>query len=635
MNRTIGIDLGTSNSAGVVLKDGKMRLVPAAEGETRHGKMFPSIVVFKPDGEVIVGKEAFQYSHIYPERTVRWIKRHMGTNHNLAFDGDTYTPQDISALILGKIKRDAENFLGEKIEKAVITAPAYFNNNQRNATKAAGELAGFEVIRVVSEPTAAALAYGLNLGSQNLKAAVLDLGAGTFDITIIQISKGLFSVFSTSGDTLLGGKDMDDILLQRLGEEIRMDHSDMALSQRDMAVLRDAAEEAKIKLSTSETVTINPKLPSLDEKYKLNFRLSRSHLEEMLQRVLSRVDEPMKRALDDSGLSTGDIDRLILVGGPTSMPFVQRHISDFFGIHPEKGIDPFSVVATGAFLQASIIEGEIRDRLLLDVTPLSLGVETSGGVFTRLIKRNTTIPTEARRVFATAENGQTMMLIHVLQGEREMAKGNVSLGLLRIDGIPPTPRFEEEVEVTFRIDADGIMQVSAEILSSGEMTSVTIEGFTDFSEEDLTRMIIDATINDSFDTSYRDAAEVMKNAEAILYGARDILQKFDSRLTRQRSREIVKLLDRLEHSLHVNDLRTAKRLTEEVKEFTENIQSMSRKIDQMKLLSSRLGVQQNLTIEKIFDPRGRIDGSSIREIDAEMKKLKETITLLEVYQERD
>jgi len=379
MGRTIGIDLGTSNSAAAVLKDGKVKLVPASEGATPYGKMFPSVIAFKEDGEIIIGKNAQAYAYIRPDRTIRWIKRKIGTDYTVEIDGHKYTSQEISALMIKKIKKDAETYLGEKIDKAVISTPAYFNNNQRNATKEAGEIAGLEVLRVISEPTAASLAYGLDKIGQNLKIAVLDLGSGTFDVTILQMSNGIFRVLSTSGDTHLGGKDMDDRILDYLVKEVEERYNvDVRDDQRILNKLRDAGELAKIHLSSRRSTTVKTQINVEGTKISMSIVLARDKLEELIKPELDRLQHPLGQALKDSGLDSQDIDKLVLVGGPTRMPIVRRCFKDFFSrLEPERGIDPMGIVAIGACIQASVLKGEMRDMLLLDVAPLSLGVETS------------------------------------------------------------------------------------------------------------------------------------------------------------------------------------------------------------------------------------------------------------------
>jgi len=632
MNRTIGIDLGTTNSAGVVLKDGKIRMVPSEDGPTPHGKMLPSIVAFKHDGGIVVGEKAKMYSHTHPERVVRWIKRKMGTNYKVNIDGIDYTPQEISSFLLKRIKNDAERYLGEKINQAVITAPAYFNNNQRNATKQAGELAGFEVLRILNEPTAAALAYGLNNRDMNTRVAVLDLGSGTFDITILEMAHGVFNVLSTSGDTSLGGKDMDDVILDYLVEEIERRHSvDLRHDPLSTSMLRDAAEEAKIQLSQSHRTLFAPKLVVGGEELRPKLILTRRRLEQLIRGVVDRMEKPIIRALEDSGMTAEEIDKLVLVGGPTKMPMVQRRIREIFGGKLQEVIDPMSVVATGAFIQASMLKGEIRDMFLLDVIPLSIGIETSGGVFTRMIKRNTAIPVEERRVFATNEDGQASMMIHVLQGEREMVWGNTSLGLFEVKGIPSARRFEQEVEVTFRVDANGILTVSAEVLETGKKASTTIRSVKELTEDDLTRMIIDATRFDAQDSKMKEIVQIRQNAAALLYGARDAICSLRGILSEDEERGFVETLDKLELSLLGMDRREIAIKMDELNEMIENLSAKAKIHSAKRLISSTFG-----TIDDSAEGREPISvtGScsyspSKYDIEAEMRRLKEALLLFE------
>ncbi|MEN4007032.1 MAG: molecular chaperone DnaK [Methanobacterium sp.] len=463
VSKIIGIDLGTTNSAASVLMGREPVIIPSEKGKTPHGKMFQSVVAFTNDSQRLVGELSKIETTANSKQTVMGIKRKMGTDYKVKIDGNEYTPQEISAFILQKIKQDAEDYLGEEIKKAVITVPAYFNDNQRQATKEAGTIAGLDVVRLINEPTAAALAYGLDK-EQELKIVVLDLGAGTFDVTILEMSQGVFKVISTSGDVKLGGMDMDKEIIDYLVDEQNIDRNDEKLMQR----LRDAAEKAKIELSNMLSATIN--IPS----EKLNMTLTRVKLEELIENVIERLDRPIKQVLGDAKLEAEDIDKVILIGGPTRMPIVRKRFKAFFGKNPEKGIDPMETVAKGAAIQGGVLAGKIGDLVLLDVTPLSLGIETSGGVFTKLIERNTTIPAEESEVFTTAEDFQTRMAIHILQGERAMAYDNMSLGLFHLTGIPPAPKREPMIEVTFDIDANGILSVSAEDLETGKEKKVVI-----------------------------------------------------------------------------------------------------------------------------------------------------------------
>jgi molecular chaperone DnaK len=639
MGRTIGIDLGTTNSAAAVMKDGKIRLVPAAEGPTPHGKMFPSIVAFKENGEIVVGKNAKDYAYTRPERTIRWIKRKIGTDYTVEIDGHKYTPQEISALIIKKIKRDAEAYLGEEIDKAVISAPAYFNINQRNATKEAGEIAGLEVLRVISEPTAASLAYGLDKLGKNLKIAVLDLGAGTFDVTILQMNNGTFKIMSTSGDTCLGGKDMDDIILDYLVNKIMEEYGiDLRDDKRNLNRLRDAGEMAKIHLSTEHSTTIEAQLTVNGRTINPHIVLTRDKLEELIKPQIDRLREPLERALTDSGLDPQDIDKLVLVGGPTRMPIVKRCFKNFFsGLELEEGIDPMGVVAVGACVQASVLKGEIRNMLLLDVTPLSLGVETSGGVFTRLIKRNTTIPTEASMIFATAEDGQTSMVIHVLQGEREMARDNISLGLFKLDGIPPAPRYEQKVEVTFKIDANGILNVSAEILETGKKEMVTVTKPKALSPEEITKMVIEATKFSEVDEREKESIEMRNRAKFAIYSMEKVMKKMDGKISEGEKRALEETLVKLEAALNDNDLKTIKEYTDASLEYVNGLTRKLKVVSQAKALI--YSIEKRLDTKafseekrKIKEAFKRLEEAPYKDVGREMNRLKEILTLLEADQ---
>jgi molecular chaperone DnaK len=631
----MGIDLGTSNSAAALMKDGKIRLVPASEGSTSYGKMFPSIVAFKEDGEIVVGKNAKNYAYTHPERTIRWIKRKMGTDYTVSIDDYAYTPQEISALIIKKMKKDAETYLDEKIDKAVISAPAYFNNNQRNATKEAGELAGLEVLRVVSEPTAASLAYGLDKTEKNLNIAVLDLGAGTFDVTILRMNNSIFQVISTSGDIRLGGKDMDDAILDYLVNEIEEKYGvNLENDWKNLNILRDAGEMAKIHLSSELSTTVDATLDVDGSRLTPNITLTREKLETLIKPQLDKLQYPVEQALRDSKLRPQDIDKLILVGGPTRIPIIRKYFGSFFEVEPELGIDPMGIVATGASVQASVLNGEIRNMLLLDVTPLSLGVETSGGLFTRLIKRNTTIPAEENMIFATEEDGQTSMMIHVLQGEREMAKDNMSVGLFKLEGIPQAHRYEQKVEVTFQINANGILTVSAEILETGKKEAINATKAKSLSEEEITKMIIEATKFNEADENGKEAVETRNRAAAVIYATQKLIGEASGKISEREKRSLEEASARLKVALDSSKHQGVKECTDELRELIAGVKVKLKKVGQAEaLLSSverklgdRLSSEEKRKIRKALK---RLEDTPYSHVNAEIIKLKEMAILLE------
>lgn len=530
MPKIIGIDLGTSNSAAAAIEGGKPVIIPAAEGTSVGGKAFPSYVAFTKDGQLLVGEPARRQAVTNPENTVFEAKRKMGTSFRYNLNGKEYSPEQISAFILQKIKRDAESYLGDKVEKAVITVPAYFDDAQRQATKQAGEIAGLEVVRVINEPTAAAFAYGIDKsGAQDQKILVFDLGGGTLDVTIMEFSEteddgktqATFEVKATSGDTALGGKDMDQALIDYILAEFKS-QSGIDISSDKMAMnrVREAAEKAKIELSTTlETDIILPFIAQNESgSQNLELKLTRAKLEDLVKPIVARMRAPVEQAIKDASLTPQAIDKIILIGGPTRMPVVQKFVEDYVGKQVERGVDPMEAVAKGAAVQAGVLGGDVQGKeiLLLDVTPLTLGLETLGGVRTPLIDRNTTIPTSKSQVFSTAADNQTSVQIHVLQGEREFANDNKSLGTFNLDGIPPAPRGVPQVEVTFDIDANGILKVTAKDKASGKDAHITIQGSTNLSKEDVERMKQEAQAHASEDRKRRETVDARNEADTLI-----------------------------------------------------------------------------------------------------------------------
>jgi molecular chaperone DnaK len=520
MAKIIGIDLGTSNSAAAVMMGGRPTIIPSAEGTSVGGKAFPSYVAFTKDGQLLVGEPARRQAVSNPEGTIQAIKRKMGTDYKVRVYGKEYTPQQISAFILQKIRTDAEAFLGEKVSKAVITVPAYFNDNQRQATKDAGSIAGLEVVRIINEPTAASLAYGLDKAGKDQKIMVFDLGGGTLDVTLMEFGGGVFEVKSTSGDTQLGGTDMDNIIVDYVVSQFRNETGiDLRNDKVAMQRVREAGEKAKIELSTTVTTDINLPFIASDSRgpRNLTMTLTRAKLEELISPVIERCRQPMTQALEDAKLSPNQIDKIILVGGPTRMPIVRNFVERIMGKPAERGVDPMECVAMGAAIQGAVLSGEVTDILLLDVTPLSLGVETLGGVFTKIIDKNTTIPTKKSQIFTTAADFQTTVTVHVLQGERAMAQDNVSLGNFNLTGIPPAPRGIPQIEVTFDIDANGILNVSAKDLATSKQTGITITASTKLSDKEKERMIKEAEQFAEADKKKREDAEARNQADSLLY----------------------------------------------------------------------------------------------------------------------
>ena len=559
MAKVIGIDLGTSNSAAAIMEAGRPTIIPSAEGAgVASGKAFPSYVAFTKEGQRLVGEPARRQAAINPEGTISAAKRKMGTEHKFKVFGKEYTPQQISAFILQKIKQDAEAYLGDKVNEAVITCPAYFDDNQRTATKDAGEIAGLNVLRIINEPTAACLAYGIDKAQKEQKIMVFDFGGGTLDVTVMEMwysesqKTSGFEVKSTSGDTQLGGTDMDNILIDYIATQFKKE-SGIDLRNDKMAVqrLREAAEKAKVELSSTLTTDINLPFITADASgpKHLTMNITRAKLEELVNPIIERCRHPMEQAISDAKLEPKDVNRIIMVGGPTRMPSVQKFVEDFVGKKIERGVDPMECVAMGAAIQAAALKGEFKDIQLLDVTPLSLGIETLGGVNTRLIERNTTIPTKKSQIFSTAADNQTAVTVRVLQGERQMANDNTELGRFDLVGIPPAPRGVPQIQVTFDIDANGIVHVSAKDLGTGKEQSIRITAPKKLSKEEIEKMVKEAEKFAAEDTKRKEEVEVINQADTLIYSTEKSLKEFGDKVSQAERAEIESKLNSLKQAM--------------------------------------------------------------------------------------